>query len=243
MPGGPLQGLSLQGELGYALTNAPGEVIDTALDGSKTRYEASEVAFSPFPTRIGARLGVIDWVDVAVDYSWLDVGAEVRIGVPEWSPPLPMALSLSHRTTDFGVIVGDLDHREWRLRAEAYPPLVIGNTERSFWVTALGMSTGQSAHSYFAEHEFGLLRDETRLEAALGAELRNHRAVVALIAVPHVVVDSDRTYDLAGERALELRQSFGLTVFLKLGVAFTFHDRHEVAGSQGDPFALAGGVE
>jgi hypothetical protein len=68
-----------------------------------------------------------------------------------------------------------------------------------------------------------MIREEKRLEGALGLELRNKKAVLAVVALPYLVLDHGPTYDLEGRSDLNLERVFGVAVFFKFGLSFTMH--------------------
>ncbi|HEU5077249.1 MAG TPA: hypothetical protein VFU02_23820, partial [Polyangiaceae bacterium] len=73
------------------------------------------------------------------------------------------------------------------------------------------------------DDDFWMIREETRLDGAIGVELRNRLAVVAVAALPYFVLDHGPTYDLDGISELELERVFGVAVFFKFGLSFTLH--------------------
>jgi hypothetical protein len=223
LPGGPLQGTSLQGELAGAVSYAPGTVTDHFVDGSRRRTRGAGLAGGPMIGRFGGRVGVTDWFEMAGDYSWADSGFELRAGEPEWAP-LPYAVSFSHRNGKGSVLGGHEDHREWRVRAELYPRLRTRGTSRTHLITALGASVGDRVQTLGEDPaEFWMIREETRLEGALGLELRNQKGVLAVVTLPYFVLDHGPTYDLEGTSELDLQRVFGVALFLKFGLSFTIH--------------------
>ncbi len=237
LPGGPMQGTSLQGELSGAVSFAPGTVTDTFVDGTSRRTRGAGYAGGPMVGRFGGRIGVTDWFEMAGDYSWADSGFEVRAGEPEWAS-LPFAVSFSHRNGKGSIMGGHDDHREWRVRGELYPLLSLENTKRIHLITALGASVGDRVQTLDEDPpDFWMIREEKRLEGALGLELRNKKAALALVALPYWVLDHGPTYDLEGESDLNLERVFGIAVFFKFGLSFTMHrltggERPERVGSE-----------
>lgn len=225
LPGGPLQGTSLQGELDVAgLSYETGAVTEYFTDGTSRQTSGEGLTNGASPGRVGGRVGVTDWFDASVDYSFADWGFELRGGQPEWTR-LPYAVSFSQR---YGISGGGLsghdDHFERRVRGEIYPSLWRKQTSRAHLITSLGVSVGDRIQTIDDDPaEFWMLRNETRLDGAFGLETRTRAAVFAVVALPYVVLDHGPTYDLEGAGQLDLERTFGMAVFFKFGMSFTFH--------------------
>jgi hypothetical protein len=72
-----------------------------------------------------------------------------------------------------------------------------------------------------------LVRDEDRMEGALGVELRRRLLVGSLIIMPYYVVRSSAPTSLECDfgdcitaHVLSFQQSFGMAIILNLGLAF-----------------------
>jgi len=220
-PGGPLQGTSLQGELLGAISYAPGTVTEQFTNGTTRKTQGAGIAGGPSIGRFGGRVGVTDWFEMAGDYSWADSGLELRGGAPEWTP-LPYAVSFSYRTGKGGTLGGHDDHREFLVRGEVYPRLWLSNKSRTHLIASLGASTGDRVQTLYDDPaEFWMMREETRLDGALGVEVRNKVSVLAVVALPYLVLDHGPTYDLDGVSELDLDRVFGFAVFFKFGLSFT----------------------
>ena len=223
LPGGPLQGTSVQGEVDAGLSYASGVVTDQFADGTSKETRGPQRSGGPSPGRLGGRAGVTDWLDGSVDYSWADWGFEVRAGQPEWTR-LPFAVSFAQRYGLEGFGAGHDDHFERRVRGEIYPRLWTTDTKRTHLIASLGVSVGDRAQTVEATpDDFWMIREETRLDAALGLEMRNRKVMIAIVALPYLVLDHGPTYDLDGLSALELDRVFGVAVFAKFGLSFTLH--------------------
>lgn len=231
IPGGPLQGRGVQFGPSWGVSAAPGTAVTTSQTGEVDREAAPELSLgAPIPARLGARLGVADWMDLAADVGWNDTGAELRLGVPEWSTSTPYAVSLAHRLTFVPVGPSDELPREWRLRGELYPELSWSESARWHWVTALGASVGNrlqrglyaDRNSQPAAFGSGLrrfVREETRAEAAFGVEMRRDVVRVAAVGMPYWVVHHGNT---ANEDVVRLERSFGFTLLVDLAFSFAF---------------------
>jgi hypothetical protein len=226
IPGGPMQGpsVALTGTYGYAL--APAEVqLHRSTDDRRLRQwdETTEAVNLPVaPARGGARVGLSDWLDVAADVGFLESGAEVRVGVPEGSRPLPFAISVGSRWGALGLLDRHQgEHREGRVRFEIYPRLHgLDRGVRMNLIGTLGASFGRRYRALPAhglppalvpdpdeDHEGWptvgtwndptsyVLRDETRLEATLGIEKRKDRTVVSFFLMPYWTVAHGRALD------------------------------------------------
>ena len=245
IPGGPLQGTGVQlgGSWGYAF--APSRItMRSQSDGRSDSYvdnAADALNFPVLPSRLGGRVGIGKWFDVAGDLSWLDSGLELRAGLPEGSRPFPMALSLGLRSGRWGML--DFDNRdssEQRLRLEAYPRLATYPASRLNLISTLGISTGRRFHpsqlpGRFAGGRFDdpgpnvdprLLRDETRLEGSIGCEVRQKGFFASALFMPYVVTGSGNLTASCGScegwETERFRSSFGGALFLTLGISFLF---------------------
>src|SRR6266542_2240944 len=158
LPGGPLQGTGAQLTTATAFTVAKGNATlrssSTGTVGKTTDYAADAHNGPLIPTRIGMRIGLVDWMDIAGDAGWFDSGAEVRVGIPEGGWILPIALGYGVRRGG-GAFKGDHDrHREQRVRLELYPRLFTGHKVRLNLVGALGMSWGRRFHELTVAERF-----------------------------------------------------------------------------------------
>ena len=197
---------------------------------------------------------MIDWLDLAADLGAYDAGVEVRVGLPEGSEPLPLALSWGYRTR--GPIEdgpSDRKRREWRLRLEAYPLLYAEDRTRLHGILTGGASFGVRYHeiqlpSSFDDGDWGadelgstnlsFLRDESRLEAALGVDLRVARrrpdgttrwgGAYSFVAMPYWVVRAGEPYDASCNHCWQwspvgYAQNFGVFFFVTAGFFRVFH--------------------
>lgn len=244
-PGGPLQRAGTVQIGGAEIIDASRIAVTTT--SSMTGMTSSEEAWRldagtmapPFPSRLGGRIAMTDWLDGEADWGWSGVGGELRAGVPEVGQRLPFALSVGARSAILAPIVLDdriREQREVRLRLEMYPLLAQrwegpGDPFRFHAIVALGVSRGRHFHAFNLEtkDELNLLRDEDRVEAVLGGELRVRRASFSLVAMPYYVTDASAPTALscgiahcAGvtDRTLgSFSQSYGVSVVVSLGYA------------------------
>lgn len=185
------------------------------------------------PVRLGGRVAVADWLDASADWSFSTAGLEVRAGRGEGAGRVPFAVAVAGRTDKLANLpVGERigNQHDLRLRFEAYPRLWLSPVNpsiRAHGVLALGVSTGRRFHAYHVfAYESPLVRDEDRLEGAVGVEYRRRHFVGNLTVMPYYVLRASRFQaadcsfgDCLTSRATGYRQSFGVTIVLSLGVA------------------------
>ncbi|MET0409790.1 MAG: hypothetical protein ABW217_00775 [Polyangiaceae bacterium] len=261
VPAGPLQGTSLgiSGAYGYAL--APAEVTAQG-SGGRARFSdaaGDAVNFPLVPARIGARIGIIDFIDLGGDRGWYEGGFDVRAGLPENMGPLPFALGFGMRRGSWGWLNGEggavtrdaRAHAEQRLRLEIYPRLAAISVGFLNGIAALGVSWGPRYHELFGPYalatppespnggsrpdrswgtpRFHVLREETRLELALGAEARTERGgALSVVLMPYWVTDG-RTVshaectNCADWQVVAYDSNFGISLFVTASFTKVFH--------------------
>lgn len=258
IPGGPLQGTGVQGTVSAGFGIAPGKVTQTAADGSEDTGSdpATNAVNGPLVSRVGGRVGLIDWVDVGGDVGWTDGGYELRAGVPEWTWVVPFALSFAQRSGQAGLANDYHRLHDTRWRLELYPRVYVQGTLRVHLVAALGTSAGLRYHGLPYSYDFPMeditpnegpavntgnpvFRKERRFEAALGAELRRRRLIASLVILPYWVQSSgEAEYEAClGCTSFTLEQNSGVAVFLSAGVSYTLFratggERKERAGAE-----------
>ena len=204
--------------------------------GSKQGFARDAGGYAMLPIRLGGRVAAADWFDIAGDWGLNDSGAELRAGLPEGSRPLPFAFLLGARTDSLAPAAGHRitgQQHEFRARLEAYPLLrspTAASPMRIHLVLALGASHGRHYHSFDVRYQASLLRDEDRIESALGVDLRRGHFVGSLVAMPYFVARASAPTslecnfgDCITARVLGYQQSFGMAIVLSLG--FAFHQR------------------
>lgn len=204
--------------------------------GSEQGFHADAGTTWVFPARLGGRVAITDWLDTAADWGVSDMGGELRVGVPEGAHPLPFAVLIGARTDRLAVFpAGDYTGQQHAIRArlEVYPPLPSPSATplaRFHAVLALGASHGRYFHAFVVgEYDPSLIRDEDRVEGAIGAELRHGRFVGSLIALPYFAARSSAPMAVdcrfpecslvRQESLLGYQQDFGVTITLNLGIA------------------------
>jgi hypothetical protein len=231
MPGGPLQRAGVVQFSETQIYDVSRIQIETD-QGSSQGFRSDAGGVAMLPIRLGGRVAATDWLDVAGDWGLNDSGAEVRAGVPEGMRLLPFAFLVGARTDALALSPGHRitgQQRELRVRLEAYPALRLPSPTsptRVHGVLACGASRGRHYHSFNVRYDASLLRDEDRLEGAVGAELRRGRFVGSLVAMPYYVVRASAPTsvecafgDCITAQVLGYRQSFGMAVVLTLGIA------------------------
>jgi hypothetical protein len=246
VPGGPLQRAG-------TVQVSEAQVVDMVVGGTTTstlredRFHLDTGSSLIFPARVGARVALADWLDAEADWGWSGGGGELRAGATEGAA-IPFALSLGGRSGALLPVALD-DERdlrqqhELRARLELYPSFALtpGPEGRHVnGVFAAGVSQGVHYHWLplpdhggdapdLPPHE-SILRDELRIEGAVGVQWRARVAVVSLVAMPYAVARSQaaspvpcgdpRCDQLRQEAAGALRQNYGVSVTLGLGLAF-----------------------
>jgi len=212
VPAGPIvAGARLGGTVAYAYAPARAEATEAGpaidLRGNGAIYGGT---FSPWvPLRLAGRVRLVDFADVGVDASPIEVGLQLRAGPLAASRALPWGVELEART---GIEKLQPSHaslyekRTYRVRAEAYPPLQFdadaSDLPTSFGVLSLGVSTGTQLVSLTAVperyrdsgEELGLatsisgLREETRLEGVVGIQWLGSSAAHTLVLLPWIAL-------------------------------------------------------
>jgi hypothetical protein len=197
------------------------------------------------PARLGARVSLTDWLDMEADWGWSGVGGELRAGAPE-GVAVPFALSVGARSGALRPLALDdesmvREQHELRARFELFPKLAFppgDELRRVHGVLAVGASQGVHYHWLPLPDRGGdapdvphqsFLRKELRIEGAVGAELRARIAVVSVVAMPYAVVRSElpgvpscgvpSCDQMRAENAAALRQNYGVSLTLSLGLA------------------------
>jgi len=232
-PGGPLQRAGVV-QVSETQIYDVSRIDITTDQGGQQGFQRDAGGFYLLPVRLGGRVAITDWFDGAGDWGSADSGAEIRVGLPEGTRPLPFAFLVGARTDALALSLGRHNstgqQHELRARLEAYPALLSPSAEsptRIHGVLALGASHGRHYHSFTVNYQASLLRDEDRMEGALGVELRRGRFVGSLIIMPYYVVRSSALTSLECDfgdcitaHVLGFQQSFGMAIALNLGLAF-----------------------
>lgn len=232
-PGGPLQPAGVV-QVSETQIYDVSRIHITTDQGAKQGFVKDDGGFAMLPARLGGRVAITDWFDAAGDWGSADSGAEIRAGLPEGAHPLPFAFLVGARTDAFALNLGrhistGLQH-EIRVRLEAYPALLspsAASPTRIHGVLALGASHGRHYHSFDVSYQASLVREEDRMEGALGVEMRRRLFVGSLLVMPYYVVRSSAPTSLECDfgdcitaHVLGYEQSFGMAIVLSLGLAF-----------------------
>ncbi len=239
-PPGPLRGPGVQGSFDFHFTVAPAKLAVTAPDAI---FRGQAGGFGggppPIPHRLGARIAGAHWFDLGYDISFLDMGADLRIGQSLELSSVPWAIAVAGRTGAWmpGRERGLLDDAyELRVRAELYPPLKQKEASLLAGIFSVGLSIGDR----FAVVETGeydnsvssgpnVLWRDVRLEATLGLssdDLRTGRTVaIQYGAMPYVTLVAPRVLDCSvcdGAASAHLQQNYGVVAFLKFAFFVPF---------------------
>lgn len=239
-PRGPLRGEpGLEGAIDYsaAFSNAEAEIqygppwqepSPRTVSGTSDHYWAP---YTVFPPRAELRLAPLPWFDLGGHLGWLDGGFETRVGLPA-SPSRVWAVNVAAgmRTGELGPFKDTKEQRALFGRVEAYP-LVHG--ERGRLVLALGLDSGTFYHqiNYRDEYDQGdglgfsavqVIRDELRLESALGYVFVHAYGSVLGALEPYAVLDSGEPKGCSGCEPVPFRQSFGIVAVFRFSLAISF---------------------
>jgi hypothetical protein len=189
VPAGPLGGRGIRAGVTYAYAYAPASAETTTPSGAPYTLRGNSEMFrgalpSFVPLRAMVRANPTSFLDVGADIGWMDAGLQLRAGPLDRHSRLPWGIELEWRTGQTTYFDDPLARRAraYRARLELYPALGTFGYLDAFGVLTLGVSTGTRLHYVWGvpaafdtaqEGPFpaGLLvsRDETRLEASLGA--------------------------------------------------------------------------
>ena len=184
------------------------------------------------PPRAGGRVALADWADLALDWDLSGVGGEIRAGTPEGTR-WPFAVSIGARSGAlFSIAIGSRirDQYDMRARVEVYPRLSPPTGQvarRQHAIVALGISQGLHYHRLTLQDgldQWEFMREETRVEGALGIESRTNRSAISLVALPYVVARGSFPTEVScgiahciqfdGRRLVAYRQDLGLSLAL-----------------------------
>lgn len=164
MPAGPLGGRGLRAGVTYAYAYAPASAETTAPSGAPVTLRGNSEMFRGslptfVPLRAMVRANPTSFLDVGADIGWMDAGLQLRAGPLDRQRRLPWGIELEWRTGQPTFFDDALARRAraYRARVEVYP--------------ALGRLGHLDAFGVLKPIPAGLevSRDETRLEASLGA--------------------------------------------------------------------------
>ena len=232
VPGGPLQRTGVV-QLSETQIYDVSRIHLTTDQGAKQGFERDVGGLAMLPVRLGGRVAIADWFDAAGDWGSADSGGEIRAGLPEGTRLLPLAFLVGARTDALALRFGrgqTGQQHEVRVRFEAYPTLLSPSAvspTRVHGVLALGASHGRHYHAFDVNYQASLLRDEDRMEGALGVELLRRLFVGSLLVMPYYVVRSSALASLECDfgdcitaNVLGYQQSLGMAIVLTLGFAF-----------------------
>jgi hypothetical protein len=242
-PRGPLRGepgAEVAIDYSFAVSSAEAELegppgaepSPIRVSGSSDHYWAP---YTVFPPRAELRLAALPWFDVGGHLGWLDGGVEIRVGLPAAASRLwAVNLAGGIRSGELGPFEDTKEQRAAFARLEAYP-LVYRESGRL--VLALGLDAGTFYHqiNYVDERDHGdglgftaveALRDELRLEGAVGYHwLHPHASILAAVE-PYVILDSgEARAPCSGCEDPRLRQSFGVVVLARFAWFIPFARR------------------
>lgn len=205
------------------------------LTGSSDHYWST---LQVLPRRLEVRLSPVSWADVGSEIGWLEGGVDARFGVPA-KPHTFFAgnFALGARSGQPGPFKATKPtHGAWA-RVEFYPLLGESRSgtllESHRGVLALGVDVGAFYHQLYSPPNpdefrdgFGfeaerLIRDEARIEAAVGYVLVNRRASVLAAVEPYVAFDLG-TDPRSCELCARYHQSWGVVFVLNVSRIWSF---------------------
>jgi hypothetical protein len=235
-PRGPLLGNGVQAATDFALGVSSARA--TREDGFTARG-TSDHYFAPtaiIPQRLELRLSPVEWLDFGADTSWLDGGADARVGYAA-KPSRTWAghLAFGFRAGLFGEVENTLNSGAVWFRVEAYR-LLLPPTGRL--MLALGLDSGKFYHQInIDEHGPGdpkdepaaieVMRREVRLETAVGYFVQQHRGSMLLAIEPYFVVDSSpvRASSCGPCERVDYEQAFGVMLVGRFALHIPFRER------------------
>lgn len=206
VPAGPIPGVGAR--LGGTFAHAYGAADVAIREPSGERTEVrGNAALSPAygldgpvltPLRLGARVTPTRWLELGADAGILDLGLQLRAGPLDAARAVPWGVELEWRTGHGRFDSGFVERRRsYRARVEVYPALPLGGAAAdAFGVIAAGASTGRELlqpllpprFDEYGEHFNGIplevLRDEARLELAVGAHWLWPVAFLSAVVMP-----------------------------------------------------------
>lgn len=238
IPGGPLRRPSAELNAAAGWSRAPGRATFGAERGdlgTSTAETNSSDNVLQVPVallaRLGARISPVPWFDVAADYGLRAAGVEARLGLPEGTQPMPIALA-------YGYQFGERESSH-RLRVEAYPLLNAGTQRRLHGIVTLGGSSGAREHQIHLPETYAdvgkewgdsptlfATRDEFRVEASAGLDFRSQNVVLRGVVMPYWITSRSSSRDLdcdlcPSKQPLGIERDWGMAVFVSCGIVFS----------------------
>ncbi len=248
VPAGPSAGpgVKASGTWGYSYTPVTGTDIDYDNNRSEELTLNAGQYLSPAvaPMRASARASVATWLDVGYDLGWLDQAFQLRGGPLDASREVPFGLQLEYRISGLLNTPKGTDDAApiASVRFEAYPRLFDRSYGVGNLVLALGASFGDQYFSvaemperfhYDPEDRLGgfangpevnFYRRELRLEAFLGAHVRQRRGTLTVVLAPHVVLAGPSGDRCGGCGSSSLSSNathqWGISLLVSPGVVF-----------------------
>lgn len=248
IPGGPLPrggGFSFNGAVAVPFAFGQVEVRSPRSEQIIKHSDPTADHTPIFPAmRAGIRIAPNSYFDMASDLGFNEGGVEARVGLPEGSEPMPLALAAGYR-------MGWEKFPDYRFgtafgygRAEAYPLLGNWNERTIHGVITAGLSYGNRYHGVGLPHEFNsngdnypamplieVLRRETRFEATLGViahPLQSRKLPLGLQFMPYWVTNASPNFiqthiqQAQVSEIIGYRQNFGFLVAFTIGYMSRF---------------------
>ena len=235
-PRGPLLGNGVQAATDFALGLSAARA--TRRDGF-TASGTSDHYFGPaavIPQRLELRFSPIEWLDFGADTSWLDGGADARIGYAakpsrDWAGHLAFGI----RAGLFGEVEDTLYTGAAWIRAEAYP-LLLPPTGRL--MLSLGLNSGKFYHQINIDERgpgdavgapaaIEVMRRELRVETGVGYFVQQYRGSMLVAIEPYFVADASpvRASSCGPCERVDYEQAFGVMLVARFAVHIPFRER------------------
>jgi len=239
LPGGPLQRPALQGGVAFGHVVTPVRFVRRYPSGGE--YGGTDTGYplaALLPQQFTGRLGLVDFSDVAGNVGLLTGGFELRVGAPEGWKPVPFALTYGYQTGQLGLLDrGNRPEREQRFRLEVYPRISTRARDRYNLVSSLGLSFGtrfqtfvsDAPHPAVTDHgsDTSILRNETRLDGALGVEARGEKFSMSVIGTPYWVLAAGKASEICTPNECFLshyRNDFGVGLYVSISLTKPLFD-------------------
>jgi hypothetical protein len=189
------------------------------------------------PRRVEARVSPVSWMDLGLELGWLEAGANLRFGVPSKVGKLFAGNVALGATSSASSPFKDTKkaYSVWA-RTEFYPLLSDARSGAKVTshrgVLSLGVDVGSFYHQLqlavpndtgesYGPSWLALVRDEARLEGAIGYTAVSERASVLVALEPYAAIDLN-TDPARCSRCSSYQQSWGLVLVLNLAVFVSF---------------------
>lgn len=233
VPGGPLRPNTfseVQTTWAYAYGPARGTKSGRSVTGNGQNVGIGGPLGAIVPINLGLRQSLTGTLEASANVGWVGSGVELRAGTPGGEGPWPFAVSagLQSSRLAIGVLQSDPGPTyEGRLRLEVYPEVTRGPRMTTRLILSAGASYGLFEHSIAGppseggdvpdlDADFVTTRPETRLELAIGLDLRGVNGALRVAIAPWFLVYAGAPRDRCGSFCgpIDLSQSWGVSFLI-----------------------------